>query len=161
MLRAPGWLIGWMIGWWEIIAIHASKLADVGSCKRLGLFPSPREQKSPRTNGRRKTMEPIWSTPLFSCSLFSTSLSLFFLFRTFSFFFPPLLLNPPTKPLLLVSDFYLVAPGPRFISWSSLSFSLEPFSSPFLVFFVTPSLSPTNSPQPRTVRNFLFRISDP
>lgn len=75
------------------------------------------------------------------------------------------LLNPPTKPLLLVSDFYLVAPGSRFISQSSLSFSLDSFfppsSSPSVSLSSSLSLSPTYSPQPRTVRNFLFRISDP
>lgn len=54
-------------------------------------------------------MEPICSVPPFSRPLppplLTLSLSL---------------LNPPTKPLLLVSDFYLVAPGPRFISRSPL-----------------------------------------
>lgn len=60
---------------------RTSKLADAGSCERLwGTFPESegREQKSPRTNGRRKAMEPICST-LFSSSLF---LSLFPRFST-------------------------------------------------------------------------------
>lgn len=63
----------------------------------------------------------------------------FFLSRSFSLFLP-LLLNPTTKPLLLVSDFYLVAPGSRFISQSPLSFSLDSFSLsfPFPIFFVFP-----------------------
>lgn len=83
----------------------------------------------------------------------------FFLFLSL-FLFLPLPLNPTTKSLLLVSDFYLVAPGPRFISRFSPSYSLDSF---FLLSSSssTLSLSPTNSPQPRTVRNFLFRISDP
>lgn len=94
-------------------------------------------------------MEPICSTPFCLSLLFSLFLSL--------------LLNPTTKPLLLVSDFYLVAPGPRFISLSPLSFSLDSFFPPFLFPSSSSSLSlsPTNSPQPQTVRNFLFRISDP
>lgn len=72
-------------------------------------------------------MEPICSTP-FSFLFLSLSLSL------------RLLLNPTTKPLLLVSDFYLVAPGPRFISRSPLSFSLDSFFPPFPppIFFVFP-----------------------
>lgn len=99
---------------------RTSKLADAGSCERLwGTFPESegREQKSPRTNGRRKAMEPICSTPFFLLSLPLSFSSL---------------LNPPTKPLLLVSDFYLVAPGSRFISQSPLSFSLDSF---FFLFF--------------------------
>lgn len=77
---------------------------------------------------------------------------------------PSFLLWPEAKPLLLVSDFYLVAPGARFISLFSLSLSpppppppplLSPSTTPFSL------LSPTNSPQPRTARNFLFRILDP
>lgn len=55
----------------------------------------------------------------------------FFLSLPFSLFLPSLL-NPTTKPLLLVSDFYLVAPGPRFISQSPFSFSLDSFPSPSL-----------------------------
>lgn len=76
---------------------------------------------------------------------------------TFRFF----LLYPEAKPLLLVSDFYLAAPGARFISLFSplpRSFSPVSFSTTLFTFSL---LSPTNSPQPRTVRNFLFRILDP
>lgn len=58
-------------------------------------------------------MEPICSTPF-----------------SFLFFSLSSLLNPTTKPLLLVSDFYLVAPGSRFISRSPLSFSLDSFFPP-------------------------------
>lgn len=144
-----------LIGSWAenncSLETRTPKLVDAGSCKRRTEedFSERREQKPPRTNGRKKTMEPICSTP-FSLSL------------PFSLFLP-LLLNPTTKPLLLVSDFYLVAPGSRFISRSPFSFSLDSFFPPFLLPSSSSSLSlsPTNSPQPRTVRNFLFRISDP
>lgn len=146
-----------MIGcyWQETIAVRRPALQNwrmpVPVRGLWGTFPESegREQKSPWTNGRRKAMEPICSTPFFLLSLPLSFSSL---------------LNPPTKPLLLVSDFYLVAPGSRFISQSPLSFSPDSFFLPLLLLlFLSPSLSlsPTYSPQPRTVRNFLFRISDP
>lgn len=90
---------------------RTSKLADASSCKLWETFPESeeREQKSPRTSGRRKAMEPICSTPFFLLSLPPSFSSL---------------LNPPTKPLLLVSDFYLVAPGfSIYLSVSSLILS--------------------------------------
>lgn len=140
----------------------------IGGCwflRESGTLPSSREKNKSfggRTDeGRRWNQYVAHLFPLslpFSFYPFCLSPSL-----PLSFFLT--LLNPPTKPLLLVSDFYLVAPGPRFISRSPLSFSLDSFFSfPFLpLIFYIPSLllSPTNSPQPRTVRNFLFRISDP
>lgn len=82
---------------------------------------------------------PTLCSPSFSLSHILSSFSLSHFLRPSVClslpFFP--LLNPPTKPLLLVSDFYLVAPGPRFISRSPLSFSLGLFSLSFL----SPSLS--------------------
>lgn len=135
---------------------RTSKLADAGSCERLReTFPQVREKRTKTSEDQRmKEGDRTNMQHTFFLSLpLSYSISLFL----------PLLLNPTTKPLLLVSDFYLVASGPRFISQSPLSFSLDSFFPPFLLTSSSSSLSlsPTNSPQPRTVRNFLFRILDP
>lgn len=149
--------------WWVLVRnncgskIRTSKLANAGYCEtlweRLFRESTRREQKPPRTNGRKKAMEPICSTPFsFLFLSLSISLSLFACFST------------QRRNLCYLLVTFIWSPRVLDLSHGLLSHSPSTLFSPL---FLLPSsssslsLSPTNSPQPRTVRNFLFRISDP
>lgn len=105
---------------------RTSKLADAGFCERLFRESERRGEKPPRTNGRRKAMEPICSTP-FSFLVLSLS------------FFPCFSTQRRNLCYLLVT--FIWSPRVLDLSLSLLSHSpstLFPSSFPLPIFFVFP-----------------------
>lgn len=131
--------------------------SKIGECwflqekDRGGLFRESerREQKPPRTPTDERRRRNQYVAHLFP---FSSFLSLFF---------PCFSTQRRNLCYLLVT--FIWSPRVLDLSLGLLSHSPSTLFPPFLLPSSSSSisLSPTNSPQPRTVRNFLFRISDP
>lgn len=134
--------------WWRFLYRKREERGRVGSEARVR-----REQKpvGGRRWARRKMLEPICSPlsrlllsfrpPPFVPSFFGQRRNLCYLLVTFIW-----------SPRVLDLSRYSLS---LFLSLLPSAFLLSPSPTPFSL------LSPTNSPQPRTARNFLFRILDP